>query len=242
MIRKLIPLLAAGIACASCARNESLSAGRNASEKPVEAAATARGEAQPLTGDPDLDSEAALTPGLEYESGRVVIDEERARAIVQVADPALAQAEFARAESLYAQNYFRDALGAYSKAILLDRKNPRLYQGLGKCFNARRASKEAVASFATALALDPESVDLRFALGDALARLGDREGAVRELRVAIEREPARLDAHQKLATELYYSNDYAGAWREVHAVEALGGSVAPQFRALLEGAMSEPNR
>src|SRR5262245_41710519 len=132
MIRMLIPLLAAGIACASCTRRENASMARAASTKTADESARESGEAEPLTGDPDLDAEAALTPGLEYESGRVVVDEARARSIVSTADPKLAAAEFARGEELYAQNYFRDALGAYSKAILLDRSNPTFYRGLGK--------------------------------------------------------------------------------------------------------------
>ncbi len=243
VVRHLIPWLAISCASLGCSRSDATLAanesGDSSSASPREAE---RGEAEPLTGDPDLDSEASLTRGLEYDSGRVVIDEAAARSVVAVEDKSLAATEFVRAEQLYSQNYFRDAVTSYGKAVLLDRKNPRMYEGLGKCFIARRAGKEAVASFRTALDLDPHSVDLRYELGDALIRVGEREAALAQFDEVISSSPKRVDAHQRAATQHYYLHDYAAAWREVHATEDLGAGVPPQFRRLLQGVMAEPAR
>jgi tetratricopeptide (TPR) repeat protein len=171
--------------------------------------------------------------GIRYESGRALIDEAEARAIAPREDPTRAEAEFQRGLVLVQQNQNTDAIGAHTKAVLLDRRNPRMYEGLGLAFLSKRMCPEAAAAFRSGLDLDPESVALRFDLGDTLIRLNQREAGIAELRQVIQRDPGHTRAHERLAIQLYYTADFAGAWREVHATEALGASVPPQFRVLL---------
>jgi len=72
-------------------------------------------------------------------------------------------------------------------------------------------------------------------------RLDQREQALAELQRALELEPAHAQARERLALQLYYTGRPAEAWTQVHAAEALGQAVPPQFRALLARAYPEPS-
>ncbi len=178
--------------------------------------------------------------GLRYDSGRVEIEPDEARAIVQHEDPQQARAAYDRGQELLRHNRVIQSVKAHTKAVLLDPKNAELYEGLGTALLVKRKMPEAAAAFRTALDLVPESVSARFKLADALNRMGRLEEAIGEMRAVLAQEPQHAEAHRLLAMALYYAGRDVEAWEHVHRAEALGRAVPPQFRELLAGTAPRP--
>ena len=178
--------------------------------------------------------------GLRYESGRVEIDEAVADTIVHRGTRAEAMAEYERGEAFLQQNQRIQAIGAFTRAVLIDPDEALLYEGLGTALLTKQKTHEALAAYRTALDRDPLLTTARLHLADALQRLGQHAEAANELREVIRREPDNGPARSRLAIVLYYVGDDTGAWEQVHAAEALGQPVPPQFRALLAQRAPEP--
>ena len=69
---------------------------------------------------------------------------------------------------------------------------------------------------------------------------GDFQQAIETWGRVLAVDPNHAKTHERLAIVLYYLHDYQQSWRHVHAAEALGHQVPPQFRPLLEARMPEP--
>ncbi|MBI5435287.1 MAG: hypothetical protein HZA52_20805 [Planctomycetes bacterium] len=183
---------------------------------------------------------AKALAGLTYASGRVEIDPAAAATKVTVQDPALAESMHATAREQLARNEVIEAIDSFTRAVLLAPNQAQHYSGLADALLAKRMVKEALAALRVAVELEPSSGALHFQLGDAFVRANDRPAAIGELQKSLELDPSNAIAHERLALQLYYLEDYAGAWQAVHACEALGGAVPPQFRVLLVQAAVEP--
>jgi Flp pilus assembly protein TadD len=184
---------------------------------------------------------ARAMSGLVYASGRAVVDPVAASAKVGAQDPARAESLHVQGRGELEQNLVVEAIDSFTRAVLLAPEEARHYSGLAEAFLAKRMVPEALACLRVAVDLEPGSATLRFQLGEALARADLREQAVGELRESLALDGTNVTAHERLAVQLYYLGDLAGAWSEVHACEARGGAVAPQFRALLAGVAVEPS-
>jgi tetratricopeptide (TPR) repeat protein len=138
------------------------------------------------------------------------------------------------------RNMLDEVLATYTLAVLLDASDATAYEGLGRAFLAKRKKDNAIASFRTALRLDPTLSEARFLLGAAYWTQGDYQEALASWRRILDFDPNHAKAHERLAIALYFLRDYAESWQHVHAAEALGHQVPPQFRPLLEAQMPEP--
>lgn len=180
--------------------------------------------------------------GVLYDSGRVVIDEAAAREIVPNPDPSQAAAEFSRGEHLlYQENNREEAIAAFTRAVIHDPARAESYDGLGRALATKGKSREAIAAYRTALDLEPRRVDTTFNLAVAFQMSGQADEALRGWERTLKLDPNHAEAHSRLAIERYYRGENAASWRHVHAAEALGHPVPPQFRVLLEGQMAEPD-
>jgi len=171
--------------------------------------------------------------GLTYDSGRVEIDEAAAAELVAGLDVSEAEAEHNRAVEALAQNRVLEAISANTRAVLLAPAEPRYYEELGYALLAKRMSDKAAAAFRSALDRDAGAIRARLGLGFALQRLGDLDGSIETLEQVVAQTPDDTHARSRLAISYYYAERDVDAWRHVHAVEARGAQVPPQFRALL---------
>ena len=181
--------------------------------------------------------------GLFYGTGpdaTVAVDPEQT--LVEVEDLAASATAVSEGYELIGLNRRNEALATMTRAVLLAPENPWAYEGLGDALVVRRKYEEAGAAFRTGLALAPDSAQLNHKLGDILVRLDDRSTAVGLFQRALELDPDHAPARERLALQLYYLGRSAEAWAEVHAAEARGDTVPPQFRALLAGVHPEPPR
>ncbi|MCG3127562.1 MAG: hypothetical protein CHACPFDD_02425 [Phycisphaerae bacterium] len=182
----------------------------------------------------------AAMRGLRYESGLVEIDAAEAGKIVATQDPDEAAAENARGRQLLDEGMSVEAVAAHTRAVLLAPNVAAYYDALGTALVTKGRIAEALASYRTALKLDPRLIETRYRAGNMLEMLGRSDEAIAVWEDVVAQMPAHADAHRKLAIAHYFQGRYDAAWVETHLVEALGQSVPPQFRKLLEGQMAEP--
>ncbi|MHC4413984.1 MAG: tetratricopeptide repeat protein [Planctomycetota bacterium] len=175
--------------------------------------------------------------GLSFETGFVdVVD------LLDRSDRSVAMRHQAEGLEALESNRFTDAVARLTFAVRAAPDWPVAYHGLGQALEAKGRTEHAVASYRTALRLEPGRVDARFDLASALARLGREHEAIEEMERVCELDPQRGEAQERLAIWSYYTGDNAAAWRHVHAAHDLGRTLPPQFMALLEGQMAEPER
>jgi hypothetical protein len=83
-------------------------------------------------------------------------------------------------------------------------------------------------------------VEARFNLAHSLWMLSESDAAIAEMEEVIARDPANAAAYERLAIWRYYAGDDAAAWRNVHAAQALGHGLPPQFLDLLAARTPDP--
>lgn len=183
---------------------------------------------------------SAAMRGISYEGGTLAIDTEAARTLVEGPDAAASARALEQGRRLIAINHREDAIAAMTRAVLLDPSSADALEGLGQALTVRRKYPEAAAAFRAALELAPGKAALHVELADIQVRLNDRESAVAGLRRALELDPDHAKARERLALQLYFTGRPDAAWDQVHASEARGHAVPPQFRLLLAQAHPEP--
>ena len=181
---------------------------------------------------------AAALRGLRYDSGRAEID--ASLPDLPARDAAEAVLSHGRGLDFYSQNMFVEAIEAFTRAVLLDPDAAQPYSDLALALVAKGRMSEALAAYGSALDRDPSAVETRMRRAMALEMADRSDEAVDEWNAVLEHDPDNATAHGRLAILHYYAGRYAEAWAHVHAVEALGGAVPPQFRPLLAAHMPEP--
>lgn len=177
---------------------------------------------------------AEATRGLTFEAGGVLVQPTGKN------DPNLARAYAEHGDSLLKLNERVEAIKAYALAARTDPTFAEAFLGLGRAMISKGKLTEALASYRTAVALDPDGVEGHFALAMTLARQREFGQAIGAMQQVLELDPTRADACERLAIWSYFSGDLAGAWQYVHAAEARGHSMPPQFMAQLEAQMPDP--
>lgn len=183
---------------------------------------------------------SAAMRGIRYEGGTLEIDAEVAPSLVDGPDPAASARALEEGRRLIAINRRDEAIAAMTRAVLLAPSSADALEGLGQALTVRRKYPQAAAAFRAALEQDPGRAELHVELADVQVRLDDREAAVDGLRRALELDPEHAKARERLALQLYYTGRPQAAWDQVHASEARGHAVPPQFRLLLAQACPEP--
>lgn len=128
--------------------------------------------------------------------------------------PACAVVAFARMKR------FRDAQGAFEKAIGIDPKSPDAHVARGFAFLDEAKPVEAIAAFRRALEADPDRADAYYGLGVSANRAQSYEEALKNLLRATELKPDYAEAWYAMKTT------YEGLKKFNAAVEALNKAVA----------------
>lgn len=178
--------------------------------------------------------------GLDYETGRVVIDQKIAAEIARPGTVEEAIVEARRGEELLTTNHFEESISAFTRAVIIASDAPEMYKGLAGALVLKGRMKEAEAALRTAIDLDTDYIDARFDLAHLLQLQGRIEEAIDAWYEVLAADADHAHAHYRLALAQYYANHYADSWTHVHRAEDLGLNMPPQFRPLLEGKMSEP--
>jgi len=178
--------------------------------------------------------------GLTYESGFVELGTDAQEVLAEGHRGEDFDALLERGADRLEHNMVIEALETYTLAVLVDSAAASAYEGLGRAFVAKGKTENAIASFRTALRLDPSLTEARYRLGAAYWMQGGFQEAVEMWREVVDLDSNHVMTHERLAIALYYLGDYQGSWGHVHAAEALGHVVPPQFRPLLETQMPEP--
>ncbi len=97
----------------------------------------------------------------------------------------------------------------------------------------------AIAALRSALMHDPESADVRFELGLVYWQMRELQQAVAAWEELLERSPNHAEALERLSIAHYYLGDYERSWEHSQSAEALGHSMPPQFKTLLEQRRAE---
>ena len=86
----------------------------------------------------------------------------------------------------------------------------------------------------------PIPAEVYFLTGNARMNLERFDEAIQDLKQALVLRPNYGEAHNNLAVIYLYRKDYPNAWIHVHAAEASGVRVNPQFRMELAALLPEP--
>ena len=178
--------------------------------------------------------------GLTYESGFVELDTNAQEVLGEGHAGEDVDALLERGAEQLEHNMVIEALETYTLAALVDPTAASAYEGLGRAFVTKGKTENAIASFRTTLRVDPILTEARYRLGAAYWMQGDFQEAVDTWQEVVDLDSNHARTHERLAIALYYMSDYQGSWQHVHAAEALGYEVPPQFRPLLEAQMAEP--
>jgi tetratricopeptide (TPR) repeat protein len=178
---------------------------------------------------------AAAIEGLNFETGRVVVEQPPA-----AGDVAEARRFLEQGEQEYAANRRTETVAACAAAVRAAPDLPEAYAALGQAMIAKGKTDLAIACYRTVIDLQPENIEARVELANALAREMRYEEATTEMEAVLGLDPAHGPAHERLAIWSYYDEDYATAWAHVRAARAAGHEMPPQFITLLSRKMAEP--
>jgi tetratricopeptide (TPR) repeat protein len=180
--------------------------------------------------------------GLRYDSGRVEIDAAEAAKVVTGHDAGAAAAKNAEGNDFLNSGLVVESIGAHTSAVLLDPDNAEYYSDLGVALTRKGLMDEALAAYRSSLDRNPANVETHVRLAKALQSWKQPVEAIQVWQHVLTLNPDSADVHSRLARLMYFEGRYAEAWEHVHAAEALGGSVPPQFRPMLAQHMPEPQQ
>ncbi|MBA3727569.1 MAG: hypothetical protein H0W86_14340, partial [Armatimonadetes bacterium] len=183
----------------------------------------------------------ALT-GLTFVNERVQVDPRASAPIAQPGTRAESDAELAKARALLEQNDSIAAIAGFAKAIIIDSSSPKAYGGLAKSLLTEGETEKMKAALFTGLDKDSGLVEFRYLLAQMYQGDGDLARQIEMLGGIAKSRPGYEETESRLATAYYYNSDFVLAWKYVHVSEDFGKPVPPQFRALLEAKMREPQR
>ena len=129
----------------------------------------------------------------------------------------------------FKEGAFDQAIVDYTKAIDNDPNLTKAYDNRGVAYAKEGSFRRAIADFTMAIANDPKDPEAYNNRGLAYAQLGDSLQAVRDYTKAIEADTFYVKAYNNREMAYYQLKEYAKAWGDVHTVEAIGGSVDPNF-------------
>ena len=178
--------------------------------------------------------------GLAYDSGFVQRDQGWEEVLAEGAGGRDVAALLVEGESMLDQNMSVDAIRIFTRAILLDQGSVAAYQGLGHAFTGKGKTEKAIASMRTALRLDPSLVETHYQLAFAYVRADESKQAIESFGDVLELDPSHAKSHERLAMVHYFDGEYEASWKHLHAAEALGHKMPPQFQPLLEKRMADP--
>ena len=178
--------------------------------------------------------------GLDYSSGRVLIDSAISKELTQGLTASDARQQADNGRQLLAQGKILAAIESVSRAVILAPELKENYELLGEVLLAKRKSQLAEAALRTALDLDPTSVSANNNLAFLLAVQGNAQAAVEQYLNAIQLDPENGKLHGRLAIQYYYLGNNDSAREHVALAANRGYQSPPQFVQLLEDANVNP--
>lgn len=179
--------------------------------------------------------------GLTYEGGRVAVDEADAVPLPDAeAFATAADAHRRGLEYLFEVNDRVAAIGALTRAVIMETDNPEYLADLGQALLRKGKRDEAMAAFNTALDLDPGHLPAQRQAAFALQMGGDYAASREAWRKVLDLDGTDGGAWGRLAIVEYYLEDYAAAWEHVQRAREHGYRMPAQFLPLLEAKMPEP--
>ena len=164
-----------------------------------------------LTNDRVVGSEAKVRLAMiDYSNGRVEAANEAVDAILRVS-PREVLALIAKANILFDQGRFEDALGQTHQAVAADHLSAAAHFAQGKVLAAMQRIDSATEAFNTVLRLNPRAASAEVELSKLHLRTGAADAAVASARAAIDTEPRRVDARLVLARGLINRGDHVQA-------------------------------
>jgi tetratricopeptide (TPR) repeat protein len=131
--------------------------------------------------------------------------------------------------SSYAKGKYDQAIEAYTKAIDIDPDFAKAYDNRGAAYAQEGNLSSAISDFTMAIANNPNDAEAYNNRGRAYAKLGDYVPAVSDFTKAIKIEPDYTKAYNNRAHVFYDIKKYDRALADVQKVQALGGTVDPDF-------------
>lgn len=178
--------------------------------------------------------------GLDYGTGRVTFGADWREVEAEIAPEATAASLVVEGGTNLESSLFVEAIASFTHAVIRDPGSVEAYRGLAKALIGKGKTEFAHAAMETALDIAPTDAELLFELGLNYQRESDLEAAIATWNRLLDVQPQHAAAHERLAIAHYYLNEFDAAWTHVHAAEALGHAVPPQFRPLLEAKLAEP--
>lgn len=99
-----------------------------------------------------------------------------------------AQTHFIKAEQLFADRQFKEAIEEYKKTIEAEPNNARAYMGLGDCYYIMGDFNLAASYFEESVAIEPVASTYRY-LGDAYMGKGQLDKAINAYQSAVDTDP-----------------------------------------------------
>ena len=173
--------------------------------------------------------------GLDYSSGRVVVDDANAAEVTLGLKKSDAQQQIENAEQFLSRGKILAAIESATRAVILDAEQVQHFELLGEILLKKRKAELAEAALRTALDLNPSSTSANNNLAFLLAVKGETKAAIEQYNRAIELDSDNGRLHGRLAIEYYYDGDIESALKHVELAAELGYDSPPQFVRLLDG-------
>ncbi|BCS92331.1 MAG: beta-barrel assembly-enhancing protease [Metallosphaera javensis (ex Sakai et al. 2022)] len=125
-----------------------------------------------------------------------------------------ARSHFKKAEKLYEEGRYEEAIKEYDQAISLDPRNPDYHYNKGIALRILGRYEEALREFEQAISLDPKDPFYHYNKGLALAELGRYEEAIKEYDQAISLDPNNPFYHNNKGNALRNLGRYEEAIKE----------------------------
>ncbi|MDB9311746.1 tetratricopeptide repeat protein [Spirulina sp. CS-785/01] len=97
---------------------------------------------------------------------------------------------------------YQQAIATYQQAATLDRRNPKIYSGIGYLYAVQGRFQEAAQAYRNALFLDRNNSSFYYAYAHCLAQIGDNRNATNAYRHAIQLQPNHIDSYLGLGVVL----------------------------------------
>ena len=140
--------------------------------------------------------------------------------------------------SIEEENVWFHSVGYFRDALLADANNYKTYEGLARAFLMEGEASRAEPALRTALQMQPKFSAARYELGLVRQMLSDYAGAVSQWKILTQHDPNYSDVYARMAIASYYDQDFDGAKRYLAEADRRHQNVPPQFRGLLQEAVS----
>lgn len=97
---------------------------------------------------------------------------------------------------------YNQAIATYQQAAHLDRRNPRIYSGIGYLYAVQNRFQEAAQAYRNAIALDPNNSAFYHAYAHSLAQIGDNRKATTAYQQAIQLDDTDINSYLGLGVVL----------------------------------------